>query len=187
MSLKLSPQELQVITQLKSVYELAANYTNVRWQIIAGIHFRESGLAVHVKNPFQFDPAPGPHYMSYLFGKYSNLPPEDVVVRVNKYGVDDFETAAILCGCFLHLKTSLPLSKEAPSTAFLDACYGYNGRGYGSAYDSPYCVNGLDDSHMNMHLVGTLPDGNGGRKRVNIIDHRPGAFTVFQQLIDLGI
>lgn len=48
-------------------------------------------------------------------------------------------------------------------------------------------MNGLDEAHKDMVLRGTVPDGKGGRKRIEIVDKRPGAFTVYKQLKALNL
>ena len=68
----------------------------------------------------------------------------------------------------------------------MDAFYGYNGRAWGPLpTNSPYVMNNFDAQHMNMVIRGSIPDGHGGRKWIDNIDLRPGAFTVYKQLCNI--
>jgi hypothetical protein len=97
-------------------------------------------------------------------------------------GVTSFYSAGVLAACFLRLKTKEVIHPQVSDEVIKDAIWGYNGKSYGSAEHSPYVMNGFDEAHFPLRLVGTLPDGKGGRKKVSYDDQRPGAFTVYKQL-----
>lgn len=169
-----------VYPRLKRVQEL----TGVPWQAMAAIWYRESFTITPPKTPggpFQFDPVPSRGTLKGLLKRFTKLDDQainDVLLK----GVNDFDSGALLSACFLRNKTGPVITPTVDDETIKDAFYGYNGRKYGSVEKSPYVMNGYDSARLNMELRGTIPDGHGGRRWVEIVDKRPGAFTVYKQL-----
>lgn len=185
--LKLNISEIKTIRDNKATLQIAEKLTGVPWQLLASVWYREAGLGMHpttVGGCFQFDPVPSDIDLAKLLVRFSSIAPAAISSWVHR-GVNDFAAASVFCACFLRNKTPYFLTQSSTDEMIKDALYGYNGRMYGSVNNSPYVMNGLDDSHLNMHLRGTLPDGHGGRKHVDIIDKRLGAFTVYVNLRQL--
>jgi hypothetical protein len=187
--LKLSEAQIERIRQVKPVFEKVEKLTGVPWQALAAVWYRESFSVTPPKTPggpFQFDPVLQPVTIRNLLSIFTSLSTDEIQQYARK-GVNDFETGALCAACWLRLKTKPIITPRVSDEVIKDAFYGYNGRAYGSADKSPYVMNGFDAKHTNMLLRGTIPDGHGGRKRVVIIDKRPGAFTVYTQLKSLNI
>jgi len=187
--LQLSEQEIATVrTQQYTFYRPAASKTNVPWRALAAIHFRENNLSL--KQPttpggvLQFDPVPGKSALENLLKLYSNLTPQEQVECAIK-NVSDLMSSFIIAGCILKRNCRFKLIATSPDEQVLDAFYGYNGRVGKSPYDSAYCVNGLDAQHNNLVIIGSEPNGHGGRTPIRVVDHRPGAFVVFQQLAEM--
>jgi hypothetical protein len=181
---RLSDAQLERIRQVKPMFEKVESLTGVPWQAVAAIWYRESFSVTSPKTPggpFQFDPVLQPETICNLLKFFTPLSKADIQHYARK-GVNDFETGALCAACWLRLKTKWVITPDVSDEVIQDALYGYNGRAYGSTDRSPYVMNGLDEAHRDMKLQGTIPDGRGGRKRIAIIDKRPGAFTVYQQL-----
>lgn len=177
---KSTPGVYQILKQIQQL-------TGVPWQAMAGIWFRESFSIAPPKTPggpWQFDPIPPRSAMNTLLERFALLSYSDRMAILDK-GVNDFFAGGVMAACFLRTKTHSVITPKASEAVIKDALYGYNGRKYGSADQSPYVMNGFDQAHWQMHLRGTIPDGKGGRKWVDIIDKRPGAFTVYRQLKEL--
>lgn len=187
--LQLNDSDLSLVKKYLTQYKAAQTATFVPWEMVAAVHYREAGLGLHPSapgGPFQFDPPPHEAQCEFLLHKYSNLDPNNILINASR-GVGEFQAGAILAACWLKHQCKFPLGLHPAISVVQDAFLGYNGRVFASAERDPYVMNGYDDSHMNMHLKGTLPDGHGGRKFVDIIDHRPGAFTVYAQLVSLNL
>lgn len=162
--------------------------TGVPWEALAAVWYRESTFNYHVDRvggPFQFDPIPTNTRMQVLFQTYTTLDTPGIRKALDK-GVKDFETGALLCACYLRDKVKLKVDKNASDETIRQALYSYNGRKYKSIEDSAYVMNGYDAQHQNLRIIGTLPDGKGGRMPINKIDPRAGAFTVYKQLKELS-
>ena len=188
-TLKLTERQIDRIRQVKHVFEKAQKLTSVPWQATAAVWYRESFSVAPPKTPggpFQFDPVLHPVTQRMLLKRFTQLSDAEIERYVNK-GCNDFEAGAIYAACWLRLKTKPVITPGVSDDIIKDAFYGYNGRAYGSADKSPYVMNGFDEKHKNMVLRGTIPDGKGGRKRVEIVDKRPGALTVYKQLKSINI
>jgi len=178
------------IKRIQGVYPILKRiqgYTQVPWQVLAAIWYRESFSVTPPKTPggpWQFDPVPPLSKLTYYLNKYTTLSPDQKKQYTVK-GINDFEAGGVFAACHLQSKVGGRLSLDAPDELVKDALWGYNGRAYGSADKSPYVMNGFDEAHYPMRLRGTIPDGRGGRKRVDIEDRRPGAFTIYKQLKQL--
>lgn len=181
---RLTERQLGRIREIKHVFEKVEKLTGVPWQATASLWYRESFSVTPPKTPggpFQFDPVLGQESIKLLLRRFTRLSEAQIGEYASK-GVNDFQTGALCAACWLRLKTGPVITPNVSDAVIKDAFYGYNGRAYGSADRSPYVMNGFDESHRDMILRGSIPDGKGGRKRVAIIDQRPGAFTVYKQL-----
>ncbi|WP_303674760.1 hypothetical protein [Vampirovibrio chlorellavorus] len=184
---RLSESQIERIRQVKHVFEKVERLTGVPWQAVAAVWYRESFSVTPPKTPggpFQFDPVLQPETICNLLKFFTRLSSAEIEQYASK-GINDFETGALCAACWLRLKTKPVITPEASDEVIKDALYGYNGRAYGGADKSPYVMNGFDQTHRDMVLRGTIPDGRGGRKWVEIVDKRPGAFTVYKQLKSL--
>jgi hypothetical protein len=170
MPIRLTAQQLSKFKN--PVYKRVEAFTKVPAEIIFAIHYRERGLQVGVSNIMQFDPRPSKSQVKDLYQKYSTLAPAQIDKYTNA-GLDDFEAAAILAGCFIRHKGC----KWATDDQVKDAFWAYNGRFYGSSDKSPYVMNGFDAKHENMVIHGTIEG-----KPIHITDKNAGAFVVYKQL-----
>lgn len=184
-ALPLSALQIEKIKSVgKAVLLDAETITGVPWQALAGLWFRESFCRTAPSTPggpFQFDPVPGPDSLRILLLRFTRLTAVQIEHLVAA-GVNDFQSGAVFAACWLRNSTAYRISVDAAPEAIKDALYGYNGRGYGGADLSPYVMNGFDAAHLDMVLHGTIPDGQGHRIKIETVDHRPGAFTVYTQL-----
>ena len=163
------------------------NLTNVPWQALAGVWYRESFSIAPPPTPggsWQFDPVPPSATLRSWLNKYTDLSVTDKEKRI-KTGVNDFETGCLFAACLLQHKVKGQLTLNSSDALIKDALWGYNGRAYGSADNSPYVMNGYDKEHYPLRLIGTIPDGKGGRIKINNPDLRPGAFVIYKQLKEL--
>lgn len=180
----LSKPQIEKIQDVYPTLKKIQQITNVPWQAMAGIWYRESfsiASPATPGGPWQFDPIPSLGAQKGLLDRFTKLPEEDKQ-QILQLGVNHFYAGGILAACFLRIKTGPVIFPGCPEDIIKDAIYGYNGRKYGSADKSPYVMNGFDEEHYPMHLRGTIPDGKGGRTWVDTEDKRPGAFTVYKQL-----
>src|ERR1700733_8267088 len=188
---QLCSSELHRISMERSVFLQSETLVLVPWRALAAIWYRESfalnGIATP-GGPFQFDPRPTADQLKEMLHRYAkNLTATQIDGFVSE-GIDQFSSACLFAACHLRDVARYDLAVDQSDEAIKDAFYGYNGRGYGpSPDDSPYVMNNFDSAHLNMRIIGKEPDGHGGRIRVDTIDLRPGAFTVYKQLslIDL--
>lgn len=187
---RLTAHQLMIIAQRKPVFEHAQALTGVPWQAIAAVWYRESFSVTPPKTPggpFQFDPVPPRARLNELLKSYTKLDENERAALIGK-GVNDFQAGTVFCACWLRHQSKANLSVDHSDAAIKDAFYGYNGRAWGANPDnSPYVANESDLKHDDMIIRGTIPDGHGGRKRIETIDGRPGAFAVYRQLIDSKI
>lgn len=185
-SISLDNEQLSFLVGFKHVFVHAQELTGVPWQLLAGIWTRESFSVAPQRTPggpMQFDPPLSQSEILHLLQKYTKLSLSDSQVA-SKKGVNDFFTAVLCAACFLLEKMGRLIKTDAD---IMLAAWRYNGTiGKDPTY-SPYVYNGFDDAHKGMRLKGTIPDGQGGRKSIDIIDHRPGAFTVYTQLVSENI
>lgn len=183
-ALGLTVQELNRIKKIKPLLLKTEPFTSVPWEAIAAIWYRESFSVASPKTPggpFQFDPVPSGATLQKLLQRFTPLSDTEIA-RYVSLGVDSFEAGALFAACWLRTKVKPVISLSVSDEIIKEAFYGYNGRAYGSSDQSPYVMNGYDAAHLNMVLRGTIPDGNGGRRKIQIMDKRPGAFTVYKQL-----
>lgn len=167
----------KLITQNKSVYQQAAQATNVPWEMLASIHYRETSLSTSGSNLFQITGYSGP---------------------------SDFLSQAVAAGNFIQknkVPANLPNHRAAlqqtgsDTEEIKDTLFSYNGRadsyaqqaaslGFNSStqpYEgSPYVMNNYDQIHMNMKII---THDNGG---LDGVDTRFGAFTIYSLLGGMG-
>lgn len=186
--LKLTKAQIDKIMHEKAIFDEVESHCGVPWEAIAAVWVRESFSVASPKTPggpFQFDPAPGAKVFANLLRRFSDFE----IARINSLaarGVNDFEAAAFLCACFLRNKIKAVITADATDDVIKEALWAYNGRAYGSSDQSSYVMNGFDSKHMNMIIRGSLPNPNGkGRIKIEVVDKRPGTFTVYKQLKQL--
>jgi hypothetical protein len=188
---RLSQADLDKMKNNKHVFTQAEIFTDVPWQAIASIWYRESFAIESPKTPggpFQFDPKPNSIMISALLKSFVKMNPaafDAFEIDVCRFGIEDFASAAIIAACWLRHQCRFDLSKDHSDTAIKDAFYGYNGRAWGiHPESSPYVYNEFDVMHHAMTIRGSIPLKGGGRKFISSKDLRPGAFTVYKQLIE---
>lgn len=190
---RLDKNQLQAFVRVKAILQRAAALTGVPWQAIAAIWYRESFSVASPETPggpFQFDPPLSQVRMRKLLTTYCpSLTPAERELLIYQ-GLDKFASAAVFAACWLREMSQYNLKDNHSDQAMLDAFYGYNGRAFGpNPYNSNYVVNELDLAHDDMLIRGSIPDKNNPGKRIWIkkTDLRPGAFTVYKQLLEAGI
>ncbi len=155
---------------LFNIYKEAEGKTNVPWEMIAAIHYRENSLNSRVSNrggPFQFDPP-------------------------KKGCVESVRDAAICAGRFI--KENKCYSKKfncyginsetSDEVKIKDAFWGYNGRVYGRADKSPYVMNWhYGDKNPQLNIRGTIDGG----AYINRPDRNIGAYRIFLEFKKLGL
>ena len=162
-----SPSLINLINQNMDIYRRAAAETNVPWEALAAIHYREATL----------DPGHSIGSGEPLGGY--NRDQGRVV------GSTLYETA-IFAGNHLQSKVGGHLTQDTTDGELLkDAFFGYNGRapsyarqatamGFDKPYEgSPYVMSNFDKRHTGMGLIG-IDHGP-----IDKTDYRDGAYTVF--------
>lgn len=178
--------------KLYKIYKRAAEITNVPPHFLAALHYREHAFGKNSPGPggpMQFDPPLSKKSIQQLLSDYTILDKITINKLVQK-GQDNLFVALMLAGCFVQRKLTNDnktlLKKEMKYNTSKDlimrAFELYNGTAYGSPWKSPYVVNMLDSKHQNMRIRGTYINKYGIRQNVNIIDKRPGTYTVFKIL-----
>lgn len=188
----LSDEQIKKIISVKPILQHAEQLTGVPWQAIAAIWYRESFSITPPKTPggpFQFDPIPIISIQEALLNRFAAFPLDQKYWDYVKHnqGVNVFECATLLAACWLRHQSKFNLAMDHSDAAIKDAFYGYNGRAWGKYPESsPYVYNNFDLQHTNMVIRGSIPDPSSktGRKFISTIDRRPGAFTVYRQLLD---
>lgn len=185
----LTPTQLAEVKRNKGILENIEAKTQVPWKAMAGIWYRENSCCVvsptREGGPFQFDPPPSDADLRRMLRKYSTLSPQEIEACVAN-GIQEFESGGMLAACFLQDKMERThgrrLSTQSSDEDIKQALFLYNGTGYGTADKSPYVMNGYDDAHIGMRIRGTLPTASGKRIRINRVDPRVGAMTIYKQL-----
>ena len=185
---RLTESDVAKISSVKSILVNVQNITDVPWEALAAVWYRES-LSLSTSNaggPFQFDPPPSESSLYNLLKRFLSHKLSDTELRrMSDAGVSKFDIAATAAACTLRSKVGPRVTVDATDELIKDMLYGYNGRAYGDdPENSPYVFNQHDADHQNMVLVGTTPDPKspGGRRYIRIKDHRLGAFVVYRQL-----
>lgn len=191
----LSSDQVKKIVAVKNVFTASSTFTGVPWQAVASIWYRESFSLTPPKTPggpFQFDPVPPAlilcDWLQLYAGLDTNKKSDMIIIHdLCTGGINTFSTAAVFAACWLRHKCHFDLAKDHSDKAVMDAFYGYNGRAFGPyPQSSPYVYNNFDLQHTNMVMRGSIPSPGSktGRRFISVIDRRPGAFTVYRQLID---
>lgn len=173
-SAELSLKEQQAINQNLSIYQQASQQTNVPWQLLAAIHYRETNLSTTVTNLFQITGYSGPN---------------DVLSQVIAAG-EFLQNSSVNNNLPNHRQ---PLQQTGTDPEEIkDTLYSYNGRadtyaqqaqklGFNSStqpYEgSPYVMSNFDLVHTNMGII-TQDYGS-----IDGVDTRLGAFTVYSILL----
>lgn len=185
----LNDAQLQHVKANMATLMAIQTVTDVPWEAMAGIWFRESfsvAPPATVGGPWQFDPPPNDWKVQGLLDRFTKLSVTDRHTIAQK-GINDFYAGGVIAACFLRTKTGPVIHPGVADEVIKDAMWGYNAKVYGSADHSPYVMNGYDAKHFPMKLTGSIPDGHGGRKHIEILDKRPGAFTVYRQLKEINL
>jgi hypothetical protein len=181
--LKLNAEHMQYLISVKHVFVNAQTITGVPWQALAGIWYRESFSvsSPHTPGgPMQFDPPLTETQIMRLLLHYTKLD-GPVVKAFAMKGSNDFATAVLCAACFLKYKMNG--ENMTNDNQVMEAMWRYNGIVGNKPEDSSYVYNGFDEAHTAMSFQGTEPGPNNTRHPIHIIDHRPGAYTVYTQLI----
>ena len=174
---RLTTNDLDAIRGAKPLLVRAAEACSIPWQMLAAVWYREAGLR-EIVNSFQFDPPPDRSVMFGLLQAHCDLSTLQKADVLNG-GITQFYSSAVLAACWLCHKCKFDLAVDHVEAAIADAFYGYNGRAFGEdPLNSPYVANELDEHHSQMHFRGTI---NG--KWIEMVDKRPGALTVYRQLL----
>ncbi len=175
---RLTDRELELVRRNRPIYEEAERLTGAPWRMLAAIHYLESSLSTVSPGPggaFQMDPPPDDAHLARVLGRYG-LPVQHVE--------DDFLTAAVVAADHLQQKVLYRLHADTTDEALIkDAFWGYNGRAYGSADDSPYVSNDPPVRILNVH--GTYLDAQGVRRAVNGPFAKHGAIFVYRELLEV--
>lgn len=185
--LKLNPSEVKRVQNVYPTLKVIQNATDVPWQMLAAVWVRESFSISPPKTPggpWQFDPPPSGNRIRYYLEEFTTLN-QDQKLNVMKFGINNFFAGGVLAACHLQAKVDGRLTIDSVDDLIKYAFWAYNGKAYGAADKSPYVMNGFDAKHKDMRIIGTVPDGRGGRIKINNIDERPGAFVVYTQLKEL--
>lgn len=185
----LTPAEIAHIRDNKTTLLSIQSATDVPWQAMAGIWYRESFSVTppkRVGGSWQFDPPPTDWSIHSLLDRFT-LFPQDMKNQIVAKGINDFYAGGVIAACWFRTKTARVVHAGADDSTIKDAIWGYNGKKYGSADRSPYVMNGFDAAHYPMREIGTVPDGHGGRVHIDQLDHQLGAFTVYKQLLELKV
>ncbi len=177
--------DMNAINALKPLYIQAAQATNVPWQLLAAVHFREHSNAKDNPN------SDGAYQI--VGGGYAAGPLTD-----EQFVQESIDAANFIRGkkstVLANHQVDLTLSQNDPEV-IKDYLFSYNGRagvyaqqaatlGFDSTtqpYEgSPYVMNNYDAVHMNMGII--TQDGGG----ISGTDSRPGAYTVYAKLLGLG-
>lgn len=176
--MRLTDLELERVRRNRPVYEQVEALTAVPWRMLATIHYEESSCRTASPGPggpFQMDPPPTPARLQAILARY-NLPVRTVE--------EDFLTAAVVAADHLQGKVRGRLRPGTTDEALIkDAFWGYNGRAYGSADDSPYVAN--DPPRRVLRVRGTVIAADGRRIRVDTPFRKHGAIFVYRELLEV--
>jgi hypothetical protein len=158
------------INRLKPDYQKASQATNVPWELLAAVHYRETNFSTTSSNMFQI-------------GGYSG--PSDVTTQAIAAG--NFTQKYAVPGNLPNHRAPLKQSGNDPEE-IKDTLYSYNGRAAAYAQQaqtlgfnpqtqpyegSPYVMNNYDAIHKNMGII--THDGGG----IDGTDTRYGAFVIY--------
>ncbi|MBR0482967.1 C39 family peptidase [Candidatus Saccharibacteria bacterium] len=157
-----------------AAYKKGAEALNIPWQMLAALHFREAGMNPSRSMSNGAGLGTGRNVDGLVVG---NTLEEDAVKAARHF----VEMAKSVYG----IELSANSSPEDVAQAFLAYNRGAMYKNAGATYDqSPYVMNGVDESHMNMHWI-HADSYSGSRKLNNIegsLDQNPGAMAVYAYL-----
>lgn len=163
----------RTIDKLKPEYIKASEATGVPWQLLAAIHYRETGLSANGTNLFQ------------ILGNSSSASLSAQATEAGNF----IQKSAVSANLSNHKAPLKPTGNDPEEIK--DTLYSYNGRAAAYAsqaaklgFDSktqpyegsPYVMNNFDSKHHNM---GIITHDNGG---VDGTDTRYGAYTIYAGL-----
>jgi hypothetical protein len=174
---------LAAATKNKTIYEAAAKQVDLPWQVLAGIHYRESNFnTTHDLQAGNLLGAGGPQ-ASTSYAKYGIPKTIEESVLIAGKELQDKAQAGIF-----HKKITMA---SIDTELIKDALFGYNGRAQVYAQQaaqlgfdpvkqpyegSPYVMSRYDALHTNMKIITQDFGGLDG------IDKRFGAFTIYSML-----
>lgn len=181
----LNPAQLQMLTANEPIYQKAATASGVPWQVIATLHYRETGLKR--VNPTNDQ------------GLFQDVAKVNGPYPAGAVTDDEFLRQATWAGNFIKSKSSDPtLLASGDEAAIKDAFFGYNGRapayikqaqslGFTNAYDgSPYVMNKADavrNPDINKTTWGQINADGGAIVYPANSDY--GAFVVYASLVGI--
>jgi hypothetical protein len=172
-----------LLAKTKDRYLYAQQQTGIPWQALAALHYREAGM-----NP-NLSMADG-----QKLGDYTSVDGAQISSDANKDAALAAEHFAKLASSTynVNIKDTANITVDALGKAFLAYNRGFMYEEYNKQtgmsltyLDSPYVMNGFDESHMNM--IWTAADSFGG---VNSLagkkDTNLGALTIYNYLVGSG-
>lgn len=177
-------QILNRISENSIVYKRVAEQQNIPWEVLASIHYRE-----HSNNPTNPSNGQGPYQLESLHGAIVANGGSTMVAgrRITLNDIQQFISATEVTAFVLekvYLRSSLT---STPSDETVKKAFLYYNAGPASSMqpdDSSYVMNNFDQEHYHMRIRGTVDHG---RVRVDGVDTRDGAFTVYYLLRYLAI
>lgn len=168
----LSPDIVSQINKNRPVYEQAAAATNVPWQLLAAIHYRETNLSTTESNLFQITGYSGQNdFLSQALAAGNFLQHSSVPSNLSNHraplqqtGNDNEEVKDTI---FSYNGRASAYAQQAQQLGFNPATQPYEG--------SPYVMNNFDATHHDMGII----TGAHGPNTIDGTDTRFGAFTVF--------
>lgn len=162
-------------TQNKARYEYAQTKTGLPWQAVAALHYREAGMS-----PTQSI------YNGAVLGSGVNVDGQVVVADANEDAANAANHFIKMAKGVYGIDLSAPaeqITTEQWGNAFLAYNRGYLYKQNGKTYDqSPYVMNGLDSSHMNMAWVGKPADPANSTSAGVVDGNKAGALAVLSYL-----
>ena len=190
---QLNEVQIGKIMGMQQLLQDVQSLTDVPWECVASVWYRESGLSTVMPSTpgsyFQFDPSPDFNRLYAMLKRYiSHKLSDGEIIAIAEKGIADFRTCALAAACLMRDKVKDRVTVNASDDLVKDMFWGYNGRAYGSADKSPYVMNMFDKDHMDMMIIGTIPDRTqpGGRRLIKNKDKNLGAFVVYKQLKGLN-
>lgn len=160
-------QSFESIKKNTGIYQEAAKVANLPWQMIAGVHFRET-------NNSRVTPKTNTDDGVYqIITKNYPYPAGETLTD------EQFLQETIDAAKFIQGKVENKLTTTTNDANLIkDAFWGYNGRAYGSFDKSPYVMNNFDENHENMKMD-ACDEGVCYKT-----DTRNGAYTTFIILLN---
>ncbi len=164
---------ISAIDGFKATYVSASQATNVPWELIAALHYRETRLSASGPNLFQITGYNGPVDLLNQATAAGNFLQQNSVPRnlsnhqapLKQTGNDTEEIKDTL---FSYNGRAQAYAQQAQQLGFDPTTQPYEG--------SPYVMNNYDAVHHNMGII--THDGGG----IDGIDTRLGAYTLFAKL-----